>query len=53
MGIVKHSQSFQKSKFAMFLQYPQKVRDEVVFFDADEHQSFLTVDFNTLDINVF
>ena len=53
MGIVKHSQSFQKSKFAMLLQYPQKVRDEVVFFDADEHQSFLTVDFNTLDINVF
>ena len=31
----------------------QKVRDEVDFFDADEHQSFLTVDFNTLDINVF
>ena len=53
MGIVKHSQSFQKSKFAMLVQYPQKVRDEVVFFDADEHQSFLTVDFNTLDINVF
>ena len=25
----------------------------VDFFDADKHHSFLTVDFNTLDINVF
>ena len=25
----------------------------VDFFDADKHQSFLTVDFNTLDIKVF
>ena len=32
---------------------PKKVRDEVDFFDADKHQSFLTVDFNTLGIKVF
>ena len=31
----------------------RKVRDEVDFFDADKHQSFLTVDFNTLGIKVF
>ena len=32
---------------------PKKVRDEVDLFDADKHQSFLTVDFNTLGIKVF
>ena len=32
---------------------PKKVRDEVNFFNADKHQSFLTVDFNTLGIKVF
>ena len=32
---------------------PKKVTDEVDFFDADKHQSFLTVDFNTLGIKVF
>ena len=33
MGMVKHSQSFQNSKFAMSLQYLKKeVRDEVNFF---------------------
>ena len=32
---------------------PKKVRNEVDFFDADKHQSFLTVDFNTLGIKVF
>ena len=31
----------------------EKVRDEVDFFNADKHQSFLTVDFNTLSIRVF
>ena len=31
----------------------KKVRDEVDFFDADKHQRFLTVDFNTLGIKVF
>ena len=31
---------------------PKKFRDEVDFFDADKHQSFLTVDFNTLGIKV-
>ena len=31
---------------------PKNFRDEVDFFDADKHQSFLTVDFNTLGIKV-
>ena len=31
----------------------QLTRDEVDFFDVDKHQSFLTVDFNTLGIKVF
>ena len=53
MGIVKLSQSFQYSKFAMSLQYLKKeVRDEVDFLDVDKHQSLLQIDFNTLDINV-
>ena len=51
MGMVKHSRSSRKSKLAMSL--PKKVRDEVDFFDVDKHQSFLTVDFNTLGIKVF
>ena len=54
MGMVKHPQSFQISKFAMPLQYLEKeVRDEVDFLEADKHQSFLQVDFNTLGIKVF
>ena len=54
MGMVKHSQSSQNSKFAMSLQYLKKeVRDEVDFLHADKHQSFLQVDFNTLSIKVF
>ena len=53
-GMVKHSQSSQKSKFVMSLQYLKKeVRDEVDFLHADKHQSFLQVDFNTLSIKVF
>ena len=53
MGMVKHSQSFQNSKFAMSLQYLKKeIRDEVDFLHADEHQSFLQVDFNALFIKV-
>ena len=53
MGMVKHSQSFQNSKFAMSLQYLKKeVRDEVDFLHADKHQSFLQVHFNTLGIKV-
>ena len=42
MGMVKHSQ--------ILYNIPKKVRDEVDFFDVDKHQSFLTVDFNTLGI---
>ena len=53
MGIVKHSQSSQNSKFAMSLQYLKKeVKDEVDFLHADKHQSFLKVYFNTLGIKV-
>ena len=38
MGMVKHSQSFRNSKFAMCLQYFKKqVTDEVEFLDADKH----------------
>ena len=51
--MVKHSQSFQNSKFAMFLQYlKREVRDEVDFLNADKHQSFLQVDFNTFGIKI-
>ena len=51
--MVKHSQSFQNSKFAMLLQYlKREVRDEVDFLNADKHQSFLQVDFNTFGIKI-
>ena len=54
MEMVKYSQSFQNSKFAMSLQYHKnEVRKEVDFLHADKHQSFLQVDFNTLDIKNF
>ena len=42
MGMVKHSQSFQNSKFAMILQYLKKeVSNEV---ECDKHQSFPQVE---------
>ena len=48
MGMVKHSQSSQNSRFAVSLLYLKKeVIDEVDFLDADRHQNFLQVDFNT------
>ena len=51
MGMVKHSQSSQKSKFVMSLKYLKKeVKDEADFLDADNNQSFLQVDSNTLVI---
>ena len=54
MEMVKHSQSFQNSKVAMFLQYLKKrFRDEVDFLHADKHQSSLQVDINNLGIKVF
>ena len=38
MGIVKHSQSSQNSKFAMSLQYLKKeVKDEVDFLHVGKH----------------
>ena len=53
MGIVKHSQSSQNSKFAMSLQYLiKKVRDKVDFLLADKYQSFLQDHFKTLRIKV-
>ena len=53
MGMVKHSQNSQSSKFAMSLQYLKKeVRDEVDFFCTQKHQSFPQVNFDTLDIKV-
>ena len=52
--MVKYAQSFQDSKFCMSLQYLKKeIRNEVDFWHADKHQSFLQVDFNTLDIKDF
>ena len=51
--MIKHSQSSQNSKFEMPLQYHKKeIGGEVDFLHADEHQSFLQVDFNTLSIKV-
>ena len=48
MEMVKHSQSFQNSKFAMSLQYLKKeVRNKVNFLHVDKPQSFLQVDFNS------
>ena len=39
-GVVKHSQTFQNSKFTMSLQYlKREVRDEVDFLHVDKHQS--------------
>ena len=53
MGMVRHSQSSQNSKFAMFLQYLKKeVKYEVDFLHEDKHQIFLKVYFNTLDIKM-
>ena len=42
MGMIKHSQSFQNSKFTMSLQHTEKeVRDEADFLHADKCQIFL------------
>ena len=51
--MVKHSQSSQKASLQCLYNTPRKCRDEVDFLDVDKHQSFLTVDFSTLDIRVF
>ena len=53
MGMVKHFQSSQNSKFARSLQYVKtNVRDKADFLHADQHQSGLQVDFNTLGTKV-
>ena len=43
----------KKANLQCLYNISKKVRDEVDFFDADKHQSLLTVDFNTLDIKIF
>ena len=43
----------KKSILQCLYHIPKKVRDEVDFFDADKHQSFPTVDFNSFGIKVF
>ena len=43
----------KKASLQCLYNIPKNVRNEVDFFDADKHQSFLTVDFNTLGIKVF
>ena len=51
MGMVKHSQSSQNSKFAMSLQYLEKeVRDQVDFLHGDKYQSFLQVKHFTIKL---
>ena len=53
IGMVKHSQSSQNSKFAMSSHYlNEEVRDEVDFLHVDKYQSSLHVDFNNLGIKV-
>ena len=53
MVMIKHSQSFRNSNFAVSLQYLKKeVRDDVDFLHADKHQSFLQVGFNNLSFKV-
>ena len=43
----------KKASLQCLYNIPKNVRDEVDFFDADKHQSLVTVDFNTLEIKVF
>ena len=44
-GMVKHSQSYQNSKFTMTLQYLKvNGKNEVDFLLADKHQRFLRID---------
>ena len=43
----------KKASLQCLYNIPKKVRDEVEFFDADKDQSFLRVNFNTLNIKVF
>ena len=53
LGMVKHSQSFHNSKFAVSLQHLKKdFRDEVDLLQADKHQSLLQFDFKTFGIKV-
>ena len=43
--MVKHSQSFQNSKFAMLLQYlKREARYRVDFLHVDKYQRFLQID---------
>ena len=45
MCVVSHAQITQNNKFVISLQYLKKeVNDEVDFFHADKHESFLHID---------
>ena len=49
LAITSHAQSTQNNKFVIYLQNRKKeVKDEVNFFHADKHQTFLQV--NTIDL---
>ena len=51
MGMVKNSQSYLNSNFALSLKcLKEEVSDNVDFLNADKHQSYLQVDFNTMGI---
>ena len=43
----------KKASLQCLYNIPKKIGDEVDFFYVDKHQSFLTVDVNTLGINIF
>lgn len=51
MGMARHALSTQNNKYAIFLQYlKREVNDEVCFWDADKHGSFLQIDSIILDV---
>ena len=53
MGMVKHFQSSQNSRFTMYVQYLKKEdSDNAAFLHANKYQSGLQVDFNTLGTKV-
>ena len=51
--VIRYAQIILNDKFAISLQCLKKeVSDEVDFLRVDKHQSFLQVDFSTLDISI-
>ena len=52
LEFVKHSQSSQNGKFAMFLLYlRRKSKMKLIFLHADKHQIFLQGDTFHIDVN--